>query len=184
MRSVDLLAESVLHSRDLFKRYLVKFDDSNHTKTAPGLPNHVAWCLGHLALTNNRFCEWLPGGKADASGTPLNGLPATDFIDGATSGDAERFGSESVAFGSNPNATAIVFPCFARCVEIFDASIARFAATVRRLSDSELLTPVPMFRGVTAPPYLLVARSIYHIGIHNGQIADLRRVLGMGSALG
>jgi hypothetical protein len=41
-----------------------------------------------------------------------------------------------------------------------------------------------MFRGVTAPPYLLVARSIYHIGIHNGQIADLRRVLGMGSALG
>ncbi len=184
MRTQDLLAESVRHSRDLFKRYLVKFDDTNHTKAAPGLPNHVAWCLGHLALTNNRFCEWLPGGKADASGVPLSGLPAGDFIDGAASGDQERFGSESVAFGSNPAAAGVVFPRYARCYEIFDASVARFAGAVQRLSDEELLTPVPMFRGVTAPPYLLVTRAIYHIGIHNGQIADLRRVLGMGSALG
>lgn len=183
MRTQDLLADSIRHTRDLFKRYLAKFDDSNHTRTAPGLPNHTAWCLGHLALTNNRFCEWIPGGKADAAGASLIGLPASDFIDGAASGDADRFGSESVAFGSNPAAPGVAFPRFARCVDVFDASVQRFAAAVQRLDDSALLTPVPMFRGVTAPPYLLVTRAIYHIGMHNGQIADLRRALGLGSAL-
>ncbi|HEX8875971.1 MAG TPA: DinB family protein [Phycisphaerales bacterium] len=184
MRSSDLFADAALHARDLLKRYLVKFDDTNHTRSAPGLPNHLAWCLGHLALTNNRFCEWLPGEKTDAQGRPLVGLPASDFIDGAASGDSERFGSESVSFGSHPAIPGVVFPKHARCIEIFDASIERFAAAIRKLSDEDLITPVPMFRGVTAPPHLLVARAVYHVGIHNGQIADLRRALGLGTVLG
>lgn len=186
MRQQDLLAEAFVHSRDLLNRYLVKFDDSNHTATAPGLPNHVAWCLGHLALTNHRFSEWLPGdsGSPESAGARAPALPATDFIEGAASGDSSRFGTESVCYGSNPLAPRVMFPTFDRCREIFVASVDRFAGCIRGLTDAQLVTPVPTFRNMMTPPYLLVARALYHVGVHNGQIADLRRALGMGSALG
>ncbi|MBX3388230.1 MAG: DinB family protein [Phycisphaeraceae bacterium] len=179
MRSQEFVASSVRHSKDLLKRYLVKFDDSNHTRTAPGCPNHLAWCLGHLALTASRFAEWLPRGNQNGGA-----LPVSDFIVDAKSGDENRFGTESICFGSDPNSPGVVFPTFARCVQIFEAATERLAAGVEQLSDAELVAPVPMFGGKMTPPYLLAARAIYHVGIHNGQIAYLRREIGLGSALG
>lgn len=178
MRSQEIVAASVRHSRDLLKRYLVKFDDSNHTRSAPGCPNHLAWCLGHLALTASRFSEWLPRGNQSGGG-----IPTEDFLVDAKSGDESRFGTESVRFGSDPNLPGVVFPKCARCVQIFESATERLASGIERLSDVELVTPVPMFGGKTTPPYLLAARAVYHVGIHNGQIAYLRRQLGLGSAL-
>ncbi|MBS0190598.1 MAG: DinB family protein [Phycisphaerales bacterium] len=175
MKSQEMVAQSVRHSRDLLSRYLVGFDDSNYTATAAGLPNHVGWCLGHLALTNNRFCGWLPRGRAE--------LPAGDFVEGGASGDSERFGTESVSFGSDPRGGA-VFPRYERCVRVFTDSVERLAGAIEGLSEEELVRPVAMFRGVESPPYLMAARAVYHVGIHNGQIADLRRALGMKGVLG
>jgi hypothetical protein len=70
MTRQQLLAEAVRESRNLLARYLKGFDDTNHTKQAPGLPNHVAWTLGHLSLTMYRTAEKL-------NGTPP---PESDFI--------------------------------------------------------------------------------------------------------
>jgi hypothetical protein len=53
----DTIAEAVLASRALFHQYLPGFDDTNHTREGPCLPNHVAWCLGHCALTLHRGAE-------------------------------------------------------------------------------------------------------------------------------
>jgi hypothetical protein len=60
----------VVQSRDLLKRYLRGFDDSNSTLQAPGLPNHLAWTLGHLAINLHRTAE-----RFDKQP-----LPASDFI--------------------------------------------------------------------------------------------------------
>ena len=51
MSGATELAEAIGSTRELLVRYLQGFDDANATAQAPGLPNHAAWTLGHLALT-------------------------------------------------------------------------------------------------------------------------------------
>ena len=53
----DEIADAIGSTSVLLDRYLNGFDDTNHTRQAPNLPNHVAWVLGHLALTMHRAAE-------------------------------------------------------------------------------------------------------------------------------
>lgn len=170
MRTQDVIAEFLQFNKVGVARYLTGFDDSNHTRQAPGLPNHVAWNLGHLALTMHRACE-----KVDGAGPP-----EADFILGAVRGDARRFGTESVAFGSTPVGDATAYPSFARCVEVYNLAIDRTVHAARSLPDArmgELVTWGPM----QSPLALLLMRMGFHNGMHAGQIADLRRALGFRS---
>lgn len=168
----DLLADAVLASASLLSRYLAGFDDENRTKQAPGLPNHAAWCLGHLAMTMHRASERF-GAEAQ--------LPVADFITGSPRGDAERFGTESVGFGSAPADDPSCYPSWARSVAIFDAATKRLAATVRSASTEALMKPSQFFGGAVLPTWQAVPRAVFHNGTHCGQIADLRRALGMKS---
>jgi len=169
MTRQETLAESVLQSRGLLMRYLAGFDDSNHTRSAPGLPNHVAWILGHCALTMHRAAEKLEdGAQIDDA-----------FIRGSDTGDDRRFGTESVSTGSNPNAGGARFPGLARCIEIFSASADRLAGTLRGIPDAKLDEAVPFFGGALMPRWSVAPRIVFHNGTHCGQIADLRRVLGL-----
>lgn len=175
----QLLAEAVAGCPMLVGRYLAGFDDSNHTRQAPNLPNHVAWSLGHLALTMHRTVVRL----SDPGATPQTSpLPETEFIVGAAAGDARRFGTETVAFGSRPLPDPKLYPPMARCVEIFNGSCERLASAVREAPDSALDQPTK-WGGGEIPVSMLVSRMVYHNGFHTGQIADLRRALGFKSVL-
>ncbi len=169
MTRQETLAEGVMQSRGLLMRYLAGFDQSNHTRSAPGLPNHVAWILGHCALTMHRAAEKLDGVAPSEE----------SFIRGASSGDQSRYGTDSVATGSNPNAPDARFPDFARCVEIFTAAAERLAGTLRQVPESQLDEAVPFFGGALMPRWNVGPRIVFHNGTHCGQIADLRRALGM-----
>jgi hypothetical protein len=172
MRTQDSLAAAIESTKVLMARYLKGFDDGNHLRQAPGLPNHAAWNLGHCALTMHRACELLDG----------KGPPETDFVLKVDRGDASRFGTESVAFGSTPVADAAAYPPFARCVEIYNAACDRVAALARNGDDALLQKAVPWgAAGQTLAAHLLLARLIFHNGFHTGQIADLRRATKMGS---
>lgn len=160
-------------SQTLLARYLVGFSDANHTAQAPNLPNHVAWSLGHLAITMHRIAEKIDGRP----------LPASDFVEGSKAGDGKRFGTEAVSFGSTPVADLGCYPGFARCVEVFGAACARVAAAARGCEDGRLDTMSP-WGGGQASLYALAQRMVFHNGVHCGQIADLRRALGMGSIFG
>lgn len=166
----DALADGIQACKALTARYFPGFDDSNRTRQAPGLPNHFAWNLGHCALTMHRVAGLVAG---DASAE----LPASDFIPGAARGDAARFGTESVAFGSRPADDPGAYPAFARCVAIYDAACDRFASAVRTAPESRLDEPVK-WGPAEIPLYMLAMRMIFHNGDHLGQIADLRRALG------
>jgi len=171
MRVQDSHAQNILTSRVLLARYLKGFGDANRTKQAPALPNHVAWNLGHLALTMYRAGE-LVGGKAP---------PAADFVAGER-GDAQRFGLEGVAFGSKPVDDPSIYPGYARCVEIFDGATESLAAVARNMSDEKFASTVTWgMAGNVIPVNDLFARMVFHNGAHCGQIADLRRALGVGS---
>lgn len=167
------LARAVRTSSPLVLRFLGGFDDSSRTAQAPGLPNHAAWTLGHLALTLHRAAERLDG----------SGLPERDFIEGAAAGDAERFGSESVAFGSKPVDEPGRYPSLARARAIFEGAVDRLASGIGTSSRERLAQSEPWGQGETTMGDLVV-RMIVHNGTHAGQLADLRRALGMAGVIG
>jgi hypothetical protein len=174
MNRQEMLGQSVELSRLLLARYFKGFDDSNHVKQAPGLPNHFAWTLGHLAMILHRTAERFEGLEPGP-------LPDADFVTGdGRAGDQRRYDTEAVAFASTPIADPKLYPNFKRCIEIFDNSIARLAQAIRSIDDAGLDSVIKWFTGdVTL--WHLATRMIFHNGTHCGQLADLRRMLGLGS---
>lgn len=175
MRTQDAIAEGVLTTKAGMARYLAGFDDVNCTRQAPGLPNHVAWNLGHLALTMHRACQKIREGHA---------LPAADFIEGGTKtggGDSRRFAAESVSFGSEPVADAKQYPGLARSVEIYNNAVDAVAAVIRATPDDALSEVVDWGAGMKLPKAMMALRMMTHNGMHIGQVADLRRALGFKS---
>ncbi len=170
MNRGEILARAIVDCQALFGRYLDGFDESNRTRQAPGLPNHVAWCLGHCALTMHRAAEKIDGRP----------LPATHFLLKATRGDADHFGTESVSFASHPADEPAIYPRWTVCVAIFDAACARLAAAARRATDAKL-DERTKWGSTDVSLESLVWRMVFHNGTHCGQIIDLRRAIGLGS---
>ncbi|MBY0308270.1 MAG: DinB family protein [Phycisphaerales bacterium] len=172
----ELLAEVTLLNKQLVGRYLVGFNDVTAVRQTPDLPNHVAWTLGHLAVTMHRVAALIEG-----EGAP--GLPPKDLISGggfAGSRDKGYIDADAVAFGSRPEERHDKYPTLARCVEIFNNACDRLAAAVRSCDEAALDRVVP-FGSMQMPVWALVARMAFHNGFHTGQIADLRRALGFRS---
>lgn len=174
-----LLAELVRTSTAFVGRFVNGFDESTALHQAPGLPNHVCWCLGHLALTMQRVVEKINDQPP----------PASDFVlppqaDGAHGSRARGvFDAESVAFGSHPGLDASQYPTLERALTIFRAAVDRLAATVQALPDDGLDREVAWgVLGLKMPVSALVARMLLHNGFHTGQIADTRRALNFTSA--
>jgi hypothetical protein len=166
------IAEGVLACKTLTARYLPGFDDKNRTRQAPGLPNHVAWCLGHCAHTMQKVAE-----KFD--GTPIS---EQDFFVGKTRGDAARFGTETVCFGSKPVDDPAIYPTLPRCVDIFNAACDRLADAVLASGEEKLDELVKWGAGEISLQSAAL-RMVFHNGTHLGQITDLRRALGFKSVL-
>lgn len=166
----DAFADSILATKPLFTRFLTGFDERSRTAQLPGMPNHVIWTLGHLAMTMHKVAE-----KFD--GLPL---PESDFSagDGAQRGDAERFDLASIVIGSHPIDEASRYPTLARGRAIFERACDRFADAVRSAGDAKLDEPIIWHDG-ELPLWSLVARVCFHNGTHAGQLTDLRRMLGM-----
>jgi hypothetical protein len=170
MNRGEILARGVADSRALLARYLGGFDDSNHTAQAPSLPNHVAWCLGHCALTMHRAAERLDGQP----------LPESQFILRSDRGDGDRYGAESVSFASQPVGDRAFYPGLTCCMAIFDAACDRLANAAFSAPDAKLDERTKWGAGETTLESL-VMRMIFHNGTHCGQITDLRRALKIGS---
>jgi hypothetical protein len=163
------IAEGIAATKPALTRYLKGFDDTNHTRQAPNLPNHAAWCLGHLALTMHRVAEKLDGSP----------LPPSNFIQGPAC-TSTHYATEAISFGSPAPSPTTPFPSFARCVEAFNGAVDRLAAAVRNAPDAKLDETIK-WGPADSPLWAVALRMIYHNGTHTGEIADLRRALGMGS---
>ncbi len=172
----EALAQGIDASKRLLARYLPGFTDENRTRQAPGLPNHVAWCLGHCAMTMHEVAFRIGDGLPDR--------PEGVFVRGdGTKGDAQRFDTESICFGSQPADDPSRYPRLARCVEIYEAAVDRLAAAVRKATPGRL-EELTKWGPREIPLWMAVQTMTFHNGMHTGQIADLRRAMGMGGVLG
>lgn len=181
----ETIAEAVLASRVLLSRYLVGFDDSNHTRQAPNLPNHVAWVLGHCALTMHRAAERIdnrPLPETDFSRPPSELSRPRAIATARPSGHAApmRYDTETVAFQSVPVDNPSIYPRYARCVEVFNRACETYAEVLRSL-DEPRLDDMVKWGAIEIPIWAVALRMSFHNGAHCGQIADLRRALGMRS---
>ncbi|MEQ8911791.1 MAG: DinB family protein [Pseudomonadales bacterium] len=172
----EFLAHNILHTQTLFERFLVGFDDGNRTTQAPAMPNHAAWTLGHLALTAHRCVDRVLG--RDDPGE----LPPEAFVIG-DQGDAQRFATESVSFGSTPTDEPDRYPGLDRSLEIMHAAHQRLAQALREADAAALSRQTPWGAGQTTVSDLAL-RMGFHIATHCGQIVDLRRGLGFAPVLG
>lgn len=171
MDARELLSQILELNKSFLARYTAGLDDATRTSQSPTLPNHAAWCLGHLAFTMHRVAGQIDGGA----------IPAEHFIAGPA-GRHDAFASDAVAFGSTPVADPSVYPAWARCVEIYNAACDRMARAVREASDEQMARAVPWGSGgATTSLWHLAGRMVFHNGFHTGQIADLRRALGLKS---
>lgn len=171
----EALAQGVEANRALLARFLPGFNEANRTSQGMDLPNHLCWTLGHLALYLHEVAHRLDGGPDRPEDCFVRGVGA--------SGDARRFDTESVCFGSTPVDDPDRYPTLKRSIEIFDGALARLAAAVRAATDDQLEALTP-WGGADIPMRTLVLRQTFHIGAHVGQITDLRRALGLRRVLG
>lgn len=169
-----MLADGVLSTKGLLGRYLTGFNEVTHVRQTPDLPNHLAWELGHLALTMHKVAAMFDGGS----------LPPADFItDDGTKGSRDKgwFDTEAVGYGSKPEERHDRFPTLIRCTAVYDAACDRLAAAVLSIPDARLDEACPWGQGQQLPGSMLIMRMVFHNGFHCGQIADLRRALGFRS---
>ena len=173
-----VLADALETTFPLFTRFMAGFSNENHTKQAPGIPNHVAWTLGHLALYHHRATDRLIGFDEPQQ------LPEADFVEGDGYGSTStQIDSESVCFGSVPTDEPSRYPSFDRLMEIHERAWARLIEATRSADAARLDRKVP-WGNTPFPADALVVRMIMHMGTHTGQITNLRRGLGMPPAIG
>lgn len=163
----ETLADAVLAGKGLSARFLPGFTEKNRTAQAEHLPNHLMWTLGHVSLYVHHAA-----GRID--GKPL---PETDFGPDMGRG-AGRFADGAIGFGSTPVDDASRYPTLARGVAIFEAACDRLAAAVRGADDATLAKKID-WMGTQIALAQLAIRVMFHVGVHTGQILDLRRALGM-----
>jgi len=171
----ELLAHNVMNAQTLFERFLVGFDDTNRTTQAPALPNHLAWTLGHLALTAHRGAHRVQGHDDPRP------LPEEAFIAGQRGTDT-HYAVESVSFGSTPADEPDAYPSLARALEIMHGAHEALRDALHQADDNALDRQTP-WGASTITVGDLALRMGFHIATHAGQITDLRRALGLGSVL-
>jgi uncharacterized damage-inducible protein DinB len=161
----EIIAQGIESCKPLLARYLTGMSEEHTTVSPPGLPNHPAWTLGHLALTMHRVAERFDGQP----------LPTETF--GTSPG---QINPDLVSFASTPVDDAALYPTLPRALDAYNAACDRLAVAVRAADDATLDKPTP-WGNTTTTLGLLAMRMIFHNGIHTGQLADLRRALGMKS---
>jgi hypothetical protein len=153
--------EILTFARRTINKFFGGIPDDKLTAQAPGLPNHALWTQGHLACTAAWALSLITGEK-DAVPEHYNGL----------------FG-----MNSSPADDPGRYPPAVEVRGYFDSTFDKLVAAASKLNDAALDQPVEA-GGFAKDKGELLTRCAWHEGWHLGQIADLRRALGLPPAMG
>jgi outer membrane biosynthesis protein TonB len=157
----DRAIEFARFAHGMTNRFASGFAEDQVLAQPAGVPNHLIWTLGHLSAT----AGWLHNMITGAGST----VPAS--YEGL-------FG-----MGSKPHGDASAYPTYAEVQKAFDDSFEALVAAASKMSDAELLQPAVGETGGFLKDRLdALSKAAWHEGWHLGQIADLRRALGLPAA--
>lgn len=138
--------------------------DSRMTEQFPGVANHPAWHLGHLAVAADQCIEVFGG---------------TRRLDDAT--------WATYGMGSTPVADRSAYPSKAECLAMLDERRDAFLAAILATSAERLTSPNPIAALATQLPTLADLATfvmLTHEGMHYGQLAIWRKAAGMKRLIG
>ncbi|HWB19563.1 MAG TPA: DinB family protein [Phycisphaerales bacterium] len=162
--SAPTFTESMQFARTMLTNLLKDFPADKATFQPFKTDNHAMWILGHLALTDHWFLSIL---KNVAPNAAIPKAPPENWN--------KLFGHKSV-----PTPSASAYPSFS---EVRAAADAAHNALVKALASLSHDQRVQHFGeaggGFVADANDLIIKSIWHDGWHAGQLASIRRALGL-----
>lgn len=163
MSSVKHAVETMKFAHGMLDKMLDTIPADKGTHQQHPTSNHVAWTLGHLASTY----AWLAGSiDAQAAQASVFALPESY---------AKLYGG-----GSKPSADAAAYPSLTESRKRYDETFAALVKLVEGLSEKDAWTaPACDTGGFTTSKLDGAYKCAWHDGWHLGQIADLRRALGL-----
>ena len=156
-----ILSEQMAYTRKYTYLVLDHTDRARWFEFPPGCPTHIGWQIGHLAMAMAVHTLKTIGGQAD-----LEPLPA---------GWLELFGK-----GSVPVADAGKYPSAGQLLVGFDAVYERAMEILAKLPDAVLDEPASHQITTIHRKLDLMYWVVRHEGVHTGQIALMRRMMGEG----
>jgi uncharacterized damage-inducible protein DinB len=156
------LRDQILASYDWIQNQLLQiFDgiprDQFLHQPFPGA-NHALWTMGHLATVDQYFLKTFAGR------------------------DGSLFDRYSAMFfaKSTPNPDADAYPPIDTLRDYFDTSRKAYRGWIESLDDERLMGPLPeQYKNYAASFAELFFRLLWHQGMHYGQLAVLRKSLGL-----
>ncbi len=137
-------------------------DEQLTTRPTPN-SNHAAWILGHIAYANDSFCAKLGG---QDSVLPEN--------------HESLFG-----MGTTPTDDAADYPSKAELLDALNKSHEFVVGWFKSMSEEQLASPLPEGMEMFGPNFASLASTmVWHDGIHQGQLIEVRRALGLPRVFG
>ncbi len=148
-------------ARGVLERTLADWPEDKHTaQGGAGCENHAIWTVGHVAVNLARY--FAPPAAVEMPELPSN--------------------YETLFRGVHtpPTDDPSMYPPLREVKEWLDRVTEAFIAGIEAQSDDELATDVSeSMGGFTTDRLQLVEQAAWHEGWHAGQLAALRRVLGL-----
>jgi len=158
---VDSAINRLKFSRLYTKRFLEGLSDDEWFWCPSELSTHIAWQVGHVAVSQYNLCLRRVRGRTAAD----EALISDRFID-------------VFKLGSTPDPSPANNPSLAEIRRVFDAVQERAIAELTMRNDAELNVPVEQPHPVFKTRLEAVEYAPQHELVHAGQIALLRRMMG------
>jgi hypothetical protein len=158
---LETAIDRIKFARQYCGRFLAGLSDEEWFWSPSEMTTHIAWQVGHLAVSQYNLCLRRVRGRIAADETLI----------------PDRF-IEVFKLGSAPVAGPAANPPLAEIRRVFDGVHQQVLSELPRRSDAELDVPVEQPHPVFKTKLSAVEYSPQHELVHVGQIALLRRLMG------
>jgi uncharacterized damage-inducible protein DinB len=159
----DRAVAHVRYSNDTVRSFIKGLDRAQATTQAPGNPNHVIWTLGHLTTTYHWIANCLDG---------QGGRPPENY-------------DKIFGMGSKPTNNPADYPSLEEVTQAFNDAQERLVQAAESLTGDTIFAPAAQdTQGWITDRHDALLKAAWHTGWHTGQLASLRRSLGLPAVYG
>lgn len=161
MSRIDLAQKQLEFARGYTLTLLDGIAADEWFRQPPGLPTHLAWQVGHLAMAEYGLCLFRQRGRAEVDSELMSSKFRKQF-----------------SRGSQPEAAPANSPSIDEIRGVFERVHKQVLLELPTFADTDLDTPVDMPYAGYASRFGALLFASHHEMLHAGQIGLLRRALG------